>query len=362
VRHRKISEISFEDFSQLTPVEKGAYCNNSNGMPYHTLVAQQFDRQILEKICKLATRIRRISKSKTGMKFLSDLLCHRRAMLYFSQPSSRTFLSFYAACQILGMKPSEVRDPSTSSEMKGESPEDTIRTFSSFFDLLIMRTPQCGFSEKMAWHLSNTERPVPIINAGSGMDQHPTQSLLDIYTLDRSFEKRGGIDNKNVVFVGDLKRGRTVRSLACLLSNYSNVKQYFVAPEQLQIGKDILEQLDSKHVKYEICYDFEATLPKADAIYMTRIQNEWDKKTNQNTSNEDANYQLRKEHLKLLKVNSIIMHPLPRRKEIANDIDSDPRAIYWRQVRNGMWARTSLIACTFGRDNEINTYYEQNLK
>ena len=109
---------------------------------------------------------------------MKDLLSDKRGMLYFSQPSSRTFLSFYAACQILGIQPAEVRDASTSSEIKGESKEDTVRTFSSYFDLIIMRHPAGGFAERIAWLLSNTDRSVPVINAGSGKDQHPTQALL----------------------------------------------------------------------------------------------------------------------------------------------------------------------------------------
>jgi aspartate carbamoyltransferase catalytic subunit len=114
--------------------------------------------------------------------------------------------------------------------MKGESREDSIRTFSSYFDMIIMRTPLQGFAEKVAWLLSNTDRPLPVINAGSGKDQHPTQALLDIYTLVRSFEKRGGLENKHIVFCGDLARGRTVRSLSLLLRNYSNISMTFAAP------------------------------------------------------------------------------------------------------------------------------------
>jgi aspartate carbamoyltransferase catalytic subunit len=178
------------------------------------------------------------------MKFLQDLLSEKRAMLYFAQPSTRTFLSFYAACQILGMQAAEVRDAHTSSEVKGESQEDSVRTFSSYFDMIIMRHPQGGFAERIAWMLSRTDRPVPVINAGSGKDQHPTQALLDIYTLQRSLEKRrGGLEGAKIAFVGDLLRGRTVRSLSLLLTHYPGVKQYFVAPEPLQIGTDILGKL-----------------------------------------------------------------------------------------------------------------------
>ena len=205
------------------------------------------------------------------MDFLSDLLKHKRAMLDFTQPSSRTFLSFCAACEILGIRLAEVRNPSTSSEMKGESREDTVRTFSSYVDMVIMRSPEQGLAERMAWLLSNTERPVPIINAGSGKDQHPTQALLDIYTLQRSFERSGGIEGKHIVFCGDLARGRTVRSLAKLLTWYPKVFLTFAAPDVLQIGSDILAQLDAAGVPYAVTNDFKPPF-RGDAIYMTEFR------------------------------------------------------------------------------------------
>ena len=361
LKRKRLDEISWDDFNRLGLEEKAPYFVQSNGRPYHVLIAQQFDREQLDGLCDLATRIRRIAKSREGMRFLSDLLCHKRAMLDFTQPSSRTFLSFYAACQILGIRPAEVRDPSISSEMKGESREDSVRTFSSYFDMIIMRTPLQGFVEKMAWALSNTERPLPIINAGSGKDQHPTQALLDIYTLQRSFEKMNGIDGKTVVFVGDLARGRTVRSLSYLLTKYPNVTQYFVAPEKLQIQQDVLDQLDAAGVTYHVTQDFEAVLPKADAIYMTRIQDEWDE-DGESERVDISKYYFKAEHLAQIKINTIIMHPLPRRQEIAAAVDHDPRAMYWRQMRNGMWVRSALIASIFDRHEEIDAYYQRFLK
>jgi len=362
LKRKRLDEISWEEFQKLKLEEKAPYFVQSNGRPYHVLIAQQFDRESLDNLCDLATRIRRIAKSKTGMDFLSDLLRHKRAMLDFSQPSSRTFLSFYASCQILGIKPAEVRDPSISSEMKGESREDTVRTFSSYFDMLIMRTPLQGFAEKMAWILSNTDRPVPIINAGSGKDQHPTQALLDIYTLQRSFEKFGGLVNKHVVFCGDLARGRTVRSLSRLLTYYPHIVQTFAAPPHLQVGEDILKQLDECGVEYHVTNDFKSTIPDADAIYMTRIQDEWDSKPGESACFKLADYSFSGDDLKRLSPRGVIMHPLPRRTEIDTACDNDPRAVYWRQMRNGMWIRSALIATIFGRDQEITHYYMMNNK
>jgi len=291
------------------------------------------------------------------MTYLGQLLANRRAMLYFSQPSSRTFLSFCAACQILGMKIGEVRDTATSSEFKGESQEDSVRTFSSYFDLIVMRSQIGGLAERMAWLLSNTDRPIPIVNAGSGKDQHPTQALLDVYTLQRSFERRGGIDGKTIVFVGDLLRGRTVRSLAWLLTNYRDVKLLFVAPDELQIGKDILELLDRVKVPYELSGDLDRAIPRGDAIYMTRIQDEWDV-PGESRRIDIAKYSFGRSQLALLKEDAVIMHPFPRRQEIAVEVDDDPRAVYWRQMRNGMWIRAALIASIFQRESAIELFVE----
>jgi aspartate carbamoyltransferase catalytic subunit len=349
--------LSWEAFRDMDAEAKGPLLNR-NGRPYHALIAQQFDRAMLDRICDLATKMRKIAKTRGGMKFLQDLLSEKRAMLYFAQPSTRTFLSFCAACQILGIQTAEVRDPHTSSEIKGESQEDSVRTFSSYFDMIVMRHPEGGFAERIAWMLSRTDRPVPVINAGSGKDQHPTQAVLDIYTLQRSLEKRrGGLEGATIAFVGDLLRGRTVRSLSLLLRHYAGVKQYFVAPPQLQIGADILEKLAAAGVETEVTSDFEAILPIVDAVYMTRIQDEWDQ-AGETRAIDTTCYHLRAEHLRVLKPDAIIMHPLPRRDEIAPEIDADPRAKYWRQVRNGMWVRAVLIATIFDRDHEIDRYYE----
>lgn len=354
----ELNGIGWDDFCGLSATGKAPYFLE-DGRTYHALVAQQFSRPMLEELCTLATCVRRIAKNRDGNRFLQSRLFDKHAMLYFAQPSTRTYLSFYSACQIVGLKTMNVRDSSTSSEMKGESPEDSVRTFSSYADLIIMRHPAGGFAERIAWMLSNTSRPVPVVNAGSGKDQHPTQALLDIYTLERSFEETGGIDGKKVAFVGDLKRGRTVRSLAWLLTQYQRVKAYFVAPPELQIGDDILKQLDAAGMPYEICHDFAKVIPEVDAIYMTRIQDEWDV-DNESSRINTADYYFTKDHLNLLGKNAVIMHPLPRRLEIDSAVDSDPRAVYWRQVRNGMWIRAALILSIFGCDGAVSNYCKEH--
>jgi len=306
----------------------------------HILSASQFDRSFLDNICQLTDSIRKYSKSKFGTKYLQSLCSDKRAMLYFTQASTRTFLSFKSACQILGIQSSDVRDTSTSSEVKGETIEDSLRVFSSYVDTVIMRTPTPGLCDRIANLLDQTPRPIPIINAGSGPDEHPTQALLDIYTLYRSFENEGGLANRIILMVGDLKRGRTIRSLSLLLSNYPNIKIIFSAPKEFQIDDDLRQKLSGQD--FEETEDFESVLPVADAIYMTRVQDEYD--SNGESKNIPIEkYYLKYEHLNVISPNCVIMHPLPRRHEIDHRIDNDPRAKYWRQVRNGMWVRVALL-------------------
>ncbi len=326
--------------------------NSPLAVPTHILRADQFDRGYLDHICRLTDIIRQYDKTREGLMYLQGLLAHRRAMLYFTQPSTRTFLSFSSACQILGLQASEIRDPSTSSELKGESLEDSFRTFSSYVDLIIMRTAIPGFCDRMAELLDGTDRSVPIINAGSGPDQHPTQAILDIYTLKRSFRTTGGIDGKTIVMVGDLKRGRTVRSLSSLLTNYADVRIIFVSPPSFRIEQDLSSMLKSRRLVFEETEDLEQSLPQADAIYMTRIQDEYDR-AGESKAIDYSRFHLKHEHLKLMKKDAVIMHPLPRRAELDPRIDSDPRARYWRQERNGMWTRVALITKVLGVDHQI---------
>lgn len=357
---KRIYDISWEEYEKLPLSEKRPYLMQEDSAPYHTLFAQQFDYDLLGQLALLANEIRAIAKTRAGTEFLRSQVAHKRAMLYFSQPSSRTFLSFVSACQILGVSTGEVRDTSISSEFKGESREDSVRTFSSYFDLIIMRTPEKGLAERMAWVLSNSERPIPIINAGSGQDQHPTQALLDVYTLLRSFERSGGLRDRTILFCGDLLRGRTVRSLSYLLTNYPNIRQVFVAPAPLQVGEDVLAILKAKNVEFELTDNFQAAIPGADAVYMTRIQDEWDTAKGESAKIDTSRFKFGVEELKLLPPRSVIMHPLPRRDEISTAVDSDPRAMYWRQMRNGMWIRTALIAMTFGCEKRIHEYFRHN--
>jgi aspartate carbamoyltransferase catalytic subunit len=322
------------------------------GRLFDIIFAQQFDRKFLNFMCHLANQIRLLAKTKSGANKLSRLLSHKRAMLYFVQPSTRTFISFLNACYILGMKVSEIRGTSTSSEVKGESPEDTIRTFSSYVDLIIVRHPVAGFAEKTAWVLNRSERPVSIVNGGSGPDQHPTQALLDIYTLERSFERIGGLDGKKIAMVGDLKRGRTVRSLSYLMKNYRDVTLYFVSPGVFKMKDDIKDFLAKHGIEFIESEDFNSVKPLVDAIYMTRIQKEYAEAPSKEVDIYPE-FHFTKEDLSKIQSHCIIMHPLPRRYEIEVEVDNDPRAVYWRQERNGMWIRAALIAYLFHVDSAI---------
>ena len=319
---------------------------------FHILRTQQFDRVVLDELCDLTTAIRKFAKTKEGLHYLRGLLAHKRAMLYFTQPSTRTFLSFNNACQILGIQTSEIRDPSTSSEVKGESLLDSLRTFSSYVDVVVMRTKDEGLAESAADLFDHIQRRVPIINAGSGRDQHPTQALLDIYTLERSFKDHGGIDGKTIGMMGDLRRGRTVRSLCYLMKNYRNVRLVFIAPDDFMMEEDIKTHLHQHMVQFTETKDLRSVLPELDAIYITRIQDEHDK-AGESGRVDLSPYKFGVEELKHMKPHGVIMHPLPRRDEIHPDVDLDPRAKYWRQERNGMWMRVAIFVKLFKVDHLV---------
>ncbi|HEX2612473.1 MAG TPA: aspartate carbamoyltransferase [Fibrobacteria bacterium] len=323
------------------------------GSPFfHVLKTQQFDRPLLDGLCELTTSIRKVAKTRDGLLFLRGLLADKRAMLYFTQPSTRTFLSFNNACQILGIQTSEIRDSSTSSEIKGESLLDSLRTFSSYVDAIIMRTKEEGLAESAAALFDHIHRPVPVLNAGSGKDQHPTQALLDIYTLERSFRMRGGIDGKTIGMMGDLKRGRTVRSLSYLMKVYKGVNLVFIAPPAFRMEDDIKAHLREHGVPYVETEDMEGALSGIDALYVTRIQDEYDA-GGESAKVDISRFKLGTRHLPAMKKDAVIMHPLPRRDEIHPDVDDDPRAKYWRQERNGMWMRAAILTKIFGVDEKI---------
>ena len=300
--------------------------------------SQQYSLENLLHLCKLTDNIRNIASTSEGLKYLKTILSDKRAILYFKQPSTRTFLSFQNACHILGISCSEIRDTSTSSEVKGETELDAIKTFSQYVDLIIMRHPLSEFIYEISDNLPNDMR---IINAGSGSDQHPTQSLLDFYTI-----YKYGLKNKKIAFVGDLLRGRTVRSLSLLLNLIPSIKLYFVSPKSFQIKDDILEQLN---VDYELTDDFEKVLSEMDVVYMVRLQDEYKHEgISVNEVIDTSKYSINSSNINKMKNDAIILHPLPRRNEISVEVDDNKRAKYWEQVENGMWMRVALIMIMFG--------------
>jgi aspartate carbamoyltransferase catalytic subunit len=352
-----ILDEQYAEFATL-PNDERIKCFEKDGRMYDMIISQQLNRPILDDLYRITNQIRSLSKSKTGSQFVQSLLCHKRAMLYFAQPSSRTFLSFENACHLLGMKTSEIRDPSVSSEVKGESFDDSLRTFSTYTDLIIMRHKGQNMAERAAWLLNtHTYRPVPVINGGSGSDQHPTQALLDVFTLQQSFEYQGGLDGKTVLMCGDLKRGRTVRSLSYLMKNFRGMKIIYAAPAAFQMKEDVCSFLERHSIPYFIeTHSLEKVLGEADALYLTRIQDEHDATPGESGKTDVSKFRLTLANMGYVKPNAVIMHPFPRRDEIDVAIDPDPRAMYWRQERNGMWSRAALIAYLFRVDQEIMNY------
>ncbi|KAK9828461.1 hypothetical protein WJX72_000131 [[Myrmecia] bisecta] len=254
----------------------------------------------------------------------------------FYEPSTRTRLSFESAMTRLGGTVLSTESAGEfSSAAKGESLEDTIRTIEGYADCIVLRHFQAGAAKKAAAAAS-----VPILNAGDGPGQHPTQALLDMYTIQREV---GRLDNIRIGLVGDLANGRTVRSLAFLLSMYDNVKMYFVSPDIVRMKDDIKGFLTSKNVDWEEVDDLSQVTADVDVLYQTRIQKERFADRPDDYEKARGKYIIDNQTLKLLRKDAVIMHPLPRVDEIKPEVDSDPRAAYFRQAKNGLYIRMALL-------------------
>ena len=257
------------------------------------------------------------------------------AALFF-EPSTRTRLSFEAAMLRLGGAVEGFSDAQSSSSVKGESLSDTIRVVSSYVDVIAMRSPKEG-----AALLASRFSSCPIINAGDGGHFHPTQTLTDLVTIR---ELRGGFENLTVGFCGDLKFGRTVHSLVQAMCRYKNNKFVFISPSELAIPEYIRESvLDASGAEYESVHRLEDIIDTIDILYMTRVQKERFFNEQDYIRLKDS-YILDKAKMKLARPDMIVLHPLPRVNEIAPEVDDDPRAAYFRQVKYGMYARMALIA------------------
>lgn len=257
------------------------------------------------------------------------------AALFF-EPSTRTRLSFEAAMLRLGGAVEGFSDAQSSSSVKGESLSDTIRVVSSYVDVIAMRSPKEG-----AALLASRFSSCPLINAGDGGHFHPTQTLTDLVTIR---ELRGGFENLTVGFCGDLKFGRTVHSLVQAMCRYKNNKFVFISPSELAIPEYIRESvLDASGAEYESVHRLEDVIDTIDILYMTRVQKERFFNEQDYIRLKDS-YILDRAKMKLARPDMIVLHPLPRVNEIAPEVDDDPRAAYFRQVKYGMYARMALIA------------------
>lgn len=265
---------------------------------------------------------------------------NKKLATLFFEPSTRTRLSFEAAMYDLGGNVLGFSQAQSSSASKGESVADTIKVVSQYVDIIAMRHPKEG-----APMVACQKSDAPIINAGDGGHNHPTQTLTDLLTINRN---KGHFDNLTVGFCGDLKFGRTVHSLMNAMSRYENVKYILISPDELKIPEYLKEDLlDANNIEYVETSSLEEAMPELDILYMTRVQqerffNEQDYIRLKNS------YILTPEKLKTAKEDMSILHPLPRVNEITVDVDDDPRAMYFEQVKNGKFVRMALILKLLG--------------
>lgn len=356
--------ISFEEWKAgLESRSRRRELLRRDGRPQFVLMSQQFRRDDIDSLCDTATAVRRLDRHVDGRDFLRSLLRGHRIMNLFAQPSTRTAESFIAAAHKLGADSRLVSDLRTSSFSKGESTEDAVRTLSSFFDAIVTRHQDDEFATRAAWALASSGRPVPLISAGCGKSQHVTQSLLDIYTLRYSFAERGGIDGKRVVVIGDVARNRAARSLAYLLTRFERPRIHFVSPAAFAPDDALLAYLSKHEVEASVHSALGPLLRElkgdVDAIYVTRLQQEWDGAKNgipdSSERGSSDEYVLKPDYLGLVRPDTVVMHPLPRVNELPEPWESHPGFMVWRQVRNGMWIRAALFAQVFGADNEIRS-------
>ena len=267
------------------------------------------------------------------------LLDGRIVATLFFEPSTRTRLSFETAANRLGAKVIGFTDPKVTSSTKGETLKDTIMMVSNYADVIVMR----HYLEGAAKYASEVS-PVPVVNAGDGANQHPSQTLLDLYSINKT---QGKLDDLHILLVGDLKYGRTMHSLIMAMRHF-NPTFHFIAPEELSMPEELKAYCREQGIKYEEQTDFnEEVIAKADIIYMTRVQRERFTDLMEYERVKDV-YILRAAMLRNAKPNMKILHPLPRVNEIAYDVDDDPHAYYFEQARNGLYAREAIICDVLG--------------
>jgi aspartate carbamoyltransferase catalytic subunit len=295
----------------------------------HIIESQQFSRELLDELFLRADEMRANPHRAAGR------LQGRIMAALFYEPSTRTRLSFESAMLRLGgrtMGTDNARE--FSSAAKGETLEDTIRIVAGYADVIVLRHHEEGAAKRAA-----AVSDVPVINAGDGQGQHPTQALLDLYTIRDELHRIEGV---RVAIVGDLLYGRTARSLAYLLSKYRDTELWFVAPAQVAMRDDIKRHLDEHGVPWHETEDLDQVLPQVDVVYQTRIQKE-------RFADEASYLQVKGVYviepgsMARMRPHSILMHPLPRLDEIDPAVDADPRSAYFRQARNGVQVRMALL-------------------
>jgi len=298
------------------------------------LSVRQFDTATLDHVFSWSVEMTAIPRE--GYK--ADFLSGKTLANLFYEPSTRTSSSFDVAMQNLGGRVVSINGVEYSSVVKGEDLEDTVRTLEQYAQVIVLRHPERGSAAVAAEAAS-----IPIINAGDGVGEHPTQALLDYVTVRK---EQGGVDGLTVTMLGDLKNGRTVHSLARLLSLY-DVRLNYVSPEILRMPAEIVNELSTKGVPQSEHENLAEVLPETDVLYVTRVQKE---RFENRAVYEKVKglYMITPETLRAGKETLTIMHPFPRTGEIAKSVDSDPRAAYFRQMRNGLYVRMVLLAGVLG--------------
>ncbi len=298
----------------------------------HVIESQQFTLPLIHELFQRADQMEEILKRGGTLDYQNKIM----ASLFYA-PSTRTRFSFESAMFRLGGKVVSTEQASLfSSVIGGETLEDTIRVVSNFCDVIVLRHTEVGAAKK-----ASLVSFVPIINAGDGKGgQHPTQALLDLYTI---YKELGYIDGLKIAFVGDLEQGRTVRSLAYLLGKFERVMLYFVAPDFLQIKEDIQDYLTRHNVWYTLENDLHKVISEVDVVYVTRMEKERFGDKIEIYEETVKNYFIDRNVISKMKPNSIVMHPLPRLNEISPDVDLDPRAVYFKQTKNGLLIRMALL-------------------
>jgi aspartate carbamoyltransferase catalytic subunit len=301
----------------------------------HVIESQQFTVPVLMDLFDRTRQMQRIVARGGTRDYDQKIMA-----TVFYRPSTRTRFSFEAAMHRLGGRVlSTEQAHEFSSEIEGEQLEDSIRIIGGYCDAIVLRHHEEGGARR-----ASAVSRVPVINAGDGAGgQHPTQALLDLYTI---WDECKTLDGLSVAIVGALDRGRTARSLAYLLGKFDRTKLYFVAPDQMQIQPDILRHLDEHDVRYECVSSTDAVISHVDVVYQTRI----DRARLAGTDVNLAAYNIDAPAVRRMKSNAIILHPLPRSVEIDHAVDGDPRAAYFRQARNGLYVRMALLTMLFEQD------------